>query len=103
MTYLLVGHQIHYSYTSDRGFIQSVEQDDYRHRLVNALTSGGSVQADRQADTLLFRSVNYEADNLIFADIYAGFCVVSIPLAGLCLLGRLAARRSTGGERTRRE
>jgi MFS family permease len=92
-TYLLVGHQIHYSYTADRGFIQSVEQDDRRQRLANALASGGSTQSDRQAETLLFRGVNYEADNLIFADIYGGFFVASSALAALCLLGWFVERR----------
>jgi hypothetical protein len=92
-TYLLVGHQIHYSYTADRGFIQSVEQDDRRQRLANALASGGSTQSDRQAETLLFRGVNYEADNLIFADIYGAFFVASSALAGLCLVGWFVERR----------
>ena len=92
VTYLLVGHQIHYSYAADRGFIQSVEQDDRRQRLADALTAAGSTRSARQADTLLYRGVNYEADNLVFGGIYAGFFVASTALAGLCLLGRFVER-----------
>jgi hypothetical protein len=93
VTYLLIGHQIEYSYAADRGFIQSAEQDDRRQRLADALISAGSTQSDRQAETLLFRGVNYVADNLIFAEIYGGFLVVSTALAGLCILGRFVERR----------
>jgi hypothetical protein len=93
VSYLLIGHQIHYSYAADRGFIQSVEQNDRRHRLADALASGGSTQSDRQAETLLFRGVNYVADNLVFAGIYSGFLVVSSALAGLCLLAQFFEQR----------
>jgi hypothetical protein len=93
VSYLLIGHQIHYSYAADRGFIQSVEQDDRRDRLAEALAAGGSTQSDRQAATLFFRGVNYEADNLLFADIYGGFFVASTALAGLCLIGWFVERR----------
>ena len=92
VTYLLVGHQIHYSYAADRGFIQSVEHDDRRQRLADALTAAGSTRSARQTETLLHRGVNYEADNLVFAEIYAGFFVASTALAGLCLLGRFVER-----------
>ena len=33
---------------------------------------------------LLYRTVNYESDNLVFAEIYATFMVASLSLAGLC-------------------
>ena len=42
VTYLLIGHQIQYSYTADRDFIQSVEHADRRQRLNDALTSQGA-------------------------------------------------------------
>ena len=93
MSYLLIGHQIHYSYTADQGYIQSVEQNDRRQRLADALASGGSTQSDLQAESLLFRGVNYVADNLVFAGIYTGFFVVSGALAGLCLLARFFEQR----------
>jgi MFS family permease len=94
VTFLLISHQIQYSYAADRGFIQSVELDDRRHRLAEALSSGGSTQPDRQAETLLFRGVNYESDNLVFSEIYSGFLVASGALAGLCVLGWFVERQA---------
>ena len=32
----------------------------------------------------MYRIVNYESDNLVFAEIYATFMVASLSLAGLC-------------------
>ena len=93
MTYLLIGHQIEYSYTADRGFIQSAEQADRRHRLVDALTSGGSPAPDRQSEALLYASVNYAADNLVFAQIFGGFFVASVVLAGVSLVCWFIAQR----------
>jgi hypothetical protein len=34
---------------------------------------------------LLYRFINYEAENLVFASIYAAFVAASLLLAGLCL------------------
>jgi hypothetical protein len=96
VSYLLIGHQIEYSYAADRGYIQSVEQNDRRLRLADALASGGSRHANREAETLLFRGVNYVADNLVFAEIYGGFFVVSSALAGCALLARFLERRGRG-------
>jgi hypothetical protein len=93
MTYLLIGHQIQYSFTSDRGYIQSVEQADRRHRLVDALTSGGSPAPDRQSQALLYAAVNYEADNLVFAEIFGAFFVASVALAGVSLVCWFVDRR----------
>ncbi len=92
VTTLLVQHQIHYSYVADRGFIQSTEQSDHQRRLADALTSGGSSAPLRESSLLLHRAVNYQADNLVFSTIYAGFFVTSIALAGLCLAGVFVAR-----------
>jgi hypothetical protein len=94
VTVLMVEHQVQYSYAADRGFIQSVEQSDYRDRLAGALTSRGSAAPDRQSASLLYRGVNYQADNLVFAAIYSGFTVTSLLLAGLCLAGRFVAGRN---------
>ena len=93
MTYLLIGHQIEYSFTADRGFIQSVEQADRRHRLVDALTSGGSPAPDRQSRALLYAAVNYEADNLVFAEIFGAFFVASVVLAAVSLVCWFVERR----------
>jgi hypothetical protein len=93
MTYLLIGHQIEYSFTADRGFIQSVEQADRGQRLVDALTSGGSAAPDRQSQALLYASVNYAADNLVFAQIFGAFFVASVVLAGVSLVCWFVDRR----------
>ena len=37
--------------------------------------------------------MNYQADNLIFAEIYGGFLTASLALAGLCLVGWIIERR----------
>ncbi len=83
-TALLVLHQLEYSYVADRGYIQSVEQDARRTQLAESLAPSGEAQSLRKADVLLFRAVNYEADNLVFADIYGGFLVASLTLAVPC-------------------
>ena len=91
---LLVGHQVLYSYSADRDFIQSAEIFERGQVLTTALTHVGSPAAARQSQTLLYRSVNYEADNLIFAAIYAGFFVASVLIAALCIFGLVVDFRS---------
>jgi MFS family permease len=86
VTVLLAGHQLQYSYVADRGYIQSVERGDRNSRLIayEATAGVGSGAAARQAESLEFRAVNYEADNLVFASIYGGFLVASLALAVVC-------------------
>jgi len=84
-TYLLFGQQVQYSYAADRGYIQAAESNERRHQLRDELHRAGSPSADREAQTLLFRSVKYQAANLVFADIYAGFMLTSLALAALVL------------------
>ncbi|MDR3639597.1 MAG: hypothetical protein P4L84_37700 [Isosphaeraceae bacterium] len=93
VTILLVGHSFEYSYTSDRGYIQAAEQADRRQWLIDTLTTTGHGAAEQQSDSLLFRAVNYEADNLVFARIYGGFCASSLTLAAFCLAGWFVERR----------
>src|SRR5262249_16897094 len=45
----------------------------------------GRSDPERAAGVLLYNFVRYEADNLVFATIYAAFFVASLVLAGLCL------------------
>jgi hypothetical protein len=105
VTVLLAVHQLEYSYVADRGFIQAVEGQDRNSRLAAyvAQTGADTGAAARQAEALRFRAVNYEADNLVFADIYGGFLVASLVLAVLCgafsLLRYLASRSSSPAER----
>lgn len=87
-TALLAGHQLEYSYAADRGSIQAPEVADRTERLVQTYAEKGAPEPARRAQTLMFRSTNYQADVLVFADIYAGFAVTSLALA-LALLVRM--------------
>lgn len=82
-TILLTGHQTQYSYAGDRGFIQPQEVIERQSRVQTVLSASGSTGAGRQAEVLMFRSVNYEADNLLFAWIYGMFIVVALTLAAV--------------------
>jgi hypothetical protein len=84
VTVLLAEHQVQYSYVADRGFIQAAEGGDRRERLTGHLATAGASATAQQAETLQFRAVNYEADNLVFATIYGGFLTASLALAGAC-------------------
>jgi hypothetical protein len=84
VTVLLAVHQLEYSYVADRGFIQAVEGADRQARLAAQAALAGPGMAARQAEALRFRAVNYEADNLLFADIYGAFLVASLALAVVC-------------------
>jgi hypothetical protein len=97
-TALLAGHQWEYSYAADRGAIQAPEVAGRTARLGEAFAAGGAAEPGRRAETLMFRSVNYQADVLVFAHIYAGFGVTSAALAA-ALLGRMAWRSLAPGRR----
>lgn len=84
ISFLLISHQIQYSYVADRGYIQPEEFAERRAVLRDALNQAGESAPDRQAEVLMYRIVNYESDNLVFAEIYATFMVASLSLAGLC-------------------
>jgi hypothetical protein len=105
VTVLLAVHQLEYSYVADRGYIQAVEGGDRNSRLAAYVASAGAGTgaAARQAEALQFRAVNFEADNLVFADIYGGFLVASLVLALLCgafsMLRYLSSPSSSPAER----
>jgi hypothetical protein len=82
----LIGHPIQYSYTADRDLIQAEEIMQRKAVLQDALSQAGDPAAERKSEALLFRMVNYEADNLIFAEIYAAFAAAALGLAALCLV-----------------
>ncbi|MCZ2343324.1 MAG: hypothetical protein LC104_16250, partial [Bacteroidales bacterium] len=88
-TALLMGHQWEYSYVADRGYIQATEITNRTQQLEETYFLSGSSEPARKAAALMFRSVNYQADVLVFADIYAGFGVTSLALA-IAVLGRMA-------------
>lgn len=84
VNFFLIGHPIHYSYAADRDVIQTQELADRRAVLRDELGQAGELAPDRQADVLMYRALNYEADNLVFADIYATFAVAAVALAAAC-------------------
>ncbi len=84
ISFLLISHQIQYSYVADRSYIQAEEFAERRAVLRDALNQAGESAPDRQAEVLMYRMVNYESDNLVFAEIYATFMAASLSLAGLC-------------------
>ncbi|MGO9464413.1 MAG: hypothetical protein ACLQVF_09700 [Isosphaeraceae bacterium] len=81
----LIGHPTQYSYTADRDTIQAAEFAQRRAVLRDALGQAGDPAPDRKAEVLLYRFVNYEADNLVFAEIYATFTAAALVLAASCL------------------
>jgi hypothetical protein len=85
VNFFLIGHPIHYSYVADRDFIQAEEFAQRRAVLRDALSQAREPAPDRQAEVLLYRTVNYESDNLVLAEIYAAFMVAALGLAAVCL------------------
>jgi hypothetical protein len=86
INFLLIGHQVHYSYAADRDYIQAEELAQRQAVRSDELRRGGAADPEREAEVLLYRFVNYEADNLVYATIYAAFLAASLLLAGVCLV-----------------
>jgi hypothetical protein len=89
-TMLLAGQQWEYAYASDRGYLQPTEVLERQQKLATTLAAAGATNAERQAEVLMYRAVNYQANNLLFADIYSGFLVSSLGLATMLLILMLA-------------
>jgi MFS family permease len=92
VNFFLIGHPINYSYIADRDYIQADELAQRRAVLGDALDQAGEQAPGPQADALLFRTANCEADNLVYAQFYAAFAFAAVGLAALCL-GLLIWRR----------
>ncbi len=84
VTFLLIGHQIHYSYSADRDYVQPDEVVSRQSNLSEQFYRGGEADPERIAQAAMYRSVNYEAENLTFASVYSVFFVVALALAGMC-------------------
>jgi hypothetical protein len=80
-TMLIAGHQWQYSYAADRGSMQPDEVTDRLAQLRRAYAAAGDTNAARQAEVLMFRSVNYQADALLFSFIYALGAAASLVFA----------------------
>ncbi|SIO59844.1 hypothetical protein SAMN05444166_6186 [Singulisphaera sp. GP187] len=83
VNFLIIGHKIHYSYSADRDTIQAEELSQRGVLLSDMLRQAGQPAPDRSAEVLLYRFVNYEADNLVFATIYVAFFLTALILAGV--------------------
>jgi MFS family permease len=86
VNFLLIGHLVQYSYSADRGYIQASELADRQTRLREELARIGAPAPEHTAEALLYRAIRYEADNMVFAFIYAAFLAASLVLAGVCLV-----------------
>jgi hypothetical protein len=85
INFLIIGHKIHYSYSAERDTIQADELKQREILVRDELHEAGQPAPDRSAEVLLYRFVNYEADNLVFATIYAMFFLTALALAGFFL------------------
>ncbi|WP_406695443.1 MFS transporter [Singulisphaera sp. Ch08] len=82
INFLIIGHKIHYSYSADRDTIQAEELSERGNLLSGMLRQTGQTAPEHSAEVMMYRFVNYEADNLVFATIYAIFFLTAIALAG---------------------
>jgi MFS family permease len=98
VTWLLTGHQTHYSYTAEASTIQAQEYSTRMSDMREALIRSGLTRdvADRQTLSLFSKAVHYQADNLTYAEIYGAFCESALVLAGLVTLAIVWGRRRGG-------
>lgn len=86
VNFLLIGHLVHYSYSADRDYIQADELARRQSVLRDDFARQGNADPERATEVMLYRFINFEAENLVFATIYAAFFVTSLLLAGACLI-----------------
>ena len=95
VTWLIIGHQTQYVYVSENvGTTQAAELSAEMARLQEVLVQSGASPsvAERKARSLFYRAVNYQADNLTYAEMYGSFCQAALLLAGITIVGTLARR-----------
>lgn len=83
INFLIIGHKVHYSYSSERDAIQAEELVQRIEMFKVALERVGQDSPERSAHVLMNRFIHYEADNLVFATIYATFSLAALILAGV--------------------
>jgi hypothetical protein len=83
VNFLIIGHKVHYSYSSERDAIQSEELAQRIEMIKGELQRVGQPSPGRSAQVLMNRFIHYEADNLVFATVYATFSLAALVLAGL--------------------
>jgi len=83
INFMIIGHKVHYSYSAERDTIQAEELLQRGDLWTDLLRQSGQDAPDQSSQLLMYRFVNYEADNLVFATIYAAFLYVALGVAGL--------------------
>ncbi len=81
INFLIIGHKVHYSYSADRSAIQAEELSQRVNLLSETLRQAGQPAPGRSAEVLLYRFVNYEANNLVFVTVYVAFFFTAVTLA----------------------
>jgi hypothetical protein len=99
INFLIIGHKVHYSYSADRDIIQAQELVQRADYLGEVLRQGGQPAPARSAEVLLYRFINYEADNLVFATIYVAFFLTTFAVAAFFCAVWLWRRRRRRLER----
>lgn len=108
INFLIIGHKVHYSYSAERSAIQAEEFQQRETLIGDRLRESGQPDPNRSAEVLLYRFVNFEADNLVFATIHVAFALTTLGLTvfvfGLWIkrLLRGSARRRHPPPRRRR-
>lgn len=83
VNFLSIGHKVHYSYSAERDTIQAEELVRRGEILTDALHQVGQPSPERSSQVLLYRFINYESENLVFASIYIAFSLASLSVAGV--------------------
>jgi MFS family permease len=83
VNFLSIGHKVHYSYSAERDAIQAEELVQRIGALTNLLHQAGKSAPVASARVLMYRFINYESDNLVFATIYVAFALAALSVAGL--------------------
>ena len=85
INFLIIGHKVHYSYSAERSAIQAEEFQQREEAIGRRLEQAGQPAPKRSAEVLLYRFINFEADNLVFATIYITFAFATLGLTGFFL------------------
>ena len=86
------GTQHQYSLVSDRGFSQVPLIEEYKSITSTALARTGFSNSAKGAETLMHKAIIYEANNLVFADLYGWFATAALGMAACVVL--IPARRT---------
>ena len=86
------GAQHQYSLVSDRGFFQIPLVEEYNSITRTALAGTGFSNPSRGAETLMHKAIIYEANNLMFANLYGWFATAALGMAACVVL--IPARRT---------